>query len=496
MEGSIVANISGSFSAASSALIVYIILRSRRKLSSIYHRIMFGMSVAGIMGSVSMALATLPMPSHMPREEEFDLSWSGPRLGNTHTCNAQGFFFMFGVCTMFCYNSALCSYYCAAIAFRIKEKNIRKYIEPWLHGFSIGVPLVFAIAPLAGNLYNPSSFEDVPWCLISVYPVDCDYRSDGIAETDVECIRGGGKLFMLVPRIIMVTTFMTLTSVILCLSIVLWRVIKTDRAITAICNTLPRRTRNHRDNHQARENVAEDVPNIARKQNHNSKVVLIQAMAYVFSLVFTLTFPTLNALKDLNPQSSFAQGVGRMSDTLETSFLPLQGVFNFIIFLGHKIYNRRRDWAHEDESICQIIRQLFAGSVEEPVFISRITLVYQHEEQQQRNNRKMPQYLRVEDELDGCVSYAISSTGSGSDDAEAKAEAETDEGRSDHLFVDSTMLSVISRDGGNTVNRLSAVDEAFTDNDESVLSSDPSSSSSPSKSSVSGISFASTVDKN
>ena len=487
MEGSIVANISGSFSAASSALIVYIILRSRRKLSSIYHRIMFGMSVAGIMGSVSMALATLPMPSHMPREEEFDLSWSGPRLGNTHTCNAQGFFFMFGVCTMFCYNSALCSYYCAAIAFRIKEKNIRKYIEPWLHGFSIGVPLVFAIAPLAGNLYNPSSFEDVPWCLISVYPVDCDYRSNGTAETDVECIRGGGTLFMLVPRIIMVATFMTLTSIILSLSIVLWRVIKTERAITSIYNALPRRTRNHRDNHQVRENVAEDVPNIARRQNHNSKVVLIQAMAYVFSLVFTLTFPTLNALKDLYPQSSFAQGVRRMSDTLETSFLPLQGVFNFIIFLGHKIYNRR-DWANEDESICEIVRQLFAGSVEEPVFISRITLVYQNEEEQQRNYRKMPQYLRVEDELDGCVSYAIASTGSGSDD-DAAAEAEADEGRSDHLFVDSTMLSVISRGGGSTVNRLSAINEAFTDNDET-------SSSPPSHSSVSGSSFASSVDKN
>jgi hypothetical protein len=62
---------SGSLSAISSAAIIYVILRSEKGLSGIYHRIMFGMSTADILGSLAMALTSLPMPSYMFKEEEF-----------------------------------------------------------------------------------------------------------------------------------------------------------------------------------------------------------------------------------------------------------------------------------------------------------------------------------------------------------------------------------------------------------------------------------------
>jgi hypothetical protein len=72
---------SGSLSTVSSFIIIYIILQSKTRLSSIYHRIMFGLSIADIIGSVSMALASWPMPSHLPNEEDFGYHWSGARLG-------------------------------------------------------------------------------------------------------------------------------------------------------------------------------------------------------------------------------------------------------------------------------------------------------------------------------------------------------------------------------------------------------------------------------
>jgi len=57
-----VPKITGSISAVSSSLIIYLICRSKPKLSTIYHRIMFCMSVADILASTAMALTTLPMP--------------------------------------------------------------------------------------------------------------------------------------------------------------------------------------------------------------------------------------------------------------------------------------------------------------------------------------------------------------------------------------------------------------------------------------------------
>jgi hypothetical protein len=103
---------SGSLSAISSTLIIYVILRSQTGLSSIYHRIMFGMSIADILSSVSIALSTLPMPSFMPQEKDFEYRWTGPRLGNTSTCNAQGFFQTFGILCMFTYNTIVVRLLC------------------------------------------------------------------------------------------------------------------------------------------------------------------------------------------------------------------------------------------------------------------------------------------------------------------------------------------------------------------------------------------------
>ena len=92
----IVPRITGSMSVISSSLIITIILRSTRKLSTVYHRIMFGMSCADILGSIAMSLTTLPMPS-----EDVPSTWAGTRLGNVYTCTAQGFLFILGIFCMF-----------------------------------------------------------------------------------------------------------------------------------------------------------------------------------------------------------------------------------------------------------------------------------------------------------------------------------------------------------------------------------------------------------
>ena len=104
----IVPRVSGIASAISSSIIIYQIFRSAAKLSTIYHRIMFCMSVSDIILSVGYALTSLPMPAEMPMEEELGIYWPGPRYGNTTTCNIQGFMTSFGAISMLGYIATLC----------------------------------------------------------------------------------------------------------------------------------------------------------------------------------------------------------------------------------------------------------------------------------------------------------------------------------------------------------------------------------------------------
>ena len=84
---------------------MYLIFQWAARLSTIYHCIIFCMSICDIMGSIGYALTSLPMPAAMPLEEEFGIM-PGPRHGNTVTCDVQGFLASFGPVGMFGYNVA------------------------------------------------------------------------------------------------------------------------------------------------------------------------------------------------------------------------------------------------------------------------------------------------------------------------------------------------------------------------------------------------------
>ena len=149
--------ISGGTSAISSALIIYIVYKSETRLRTIYHRIMFGMSLSDIISSVAMALSTLPMPVDLPYQPKRE--FVGTRIGNTATCEAQGFCYIFGFSTMFAYNTTLCLYNTCAIAFQMEEEKIKRRVEPFLHLIPLFCGFALAVPPLVLQLYNPVSFD-------------------------------------------------------------------------------------------------------------------------------------------------------------------------------------------------------------------------------------------------------------------------------------------------------------------------------------------------
>jgi hypothetical protein len=353
----LVPRFTGGLSAISSMMIIYIIMRSKTRLSSIYHRIMFGMSLADICGSVAMALTSLPMPSYMPKEEIFGYRWAGTRLGNTYTCNAQGFFAFFGMGCMFNYNAMLCLYYACAIAFTMRERNIKKYVEPILHGLPVLAGLSFSIPPLFYEMYNPG-ISTYAWCGPVPYPNEC-----GIYES-VQCIRGNSKYLMTFRIMIAVVILYVFCIIAFSLGMVIWKVIQTDHMINYLSKFY-------------RDRGREDMTKVLEK-HRNSKAVLVQACSYITAFLLGVTPPLLLSVGAVDTSGKTQVTTVDQFEKITLIFLPLQGFFNFIIFVSFKVYNYRR--VHPDVSIGRVIKLLFCTSSHEPLFISRISFVKKNEE--------------------------------------------------------------------------------------------------------------------
>jgi len=97
--------VAGLVSFVGSGLIVASVLKSKKKRSHTYHRLLFGISCVDMSSSFWLGLSTWPIP------EETGLLWAA---GNQQTCSLQGFFTQFGITSSF-YNASLSLYFLPVI---------------------------------------------------------------------------------------------------------------------------------------------------------------------------------------------------------------------------------------------------------------------------------------------------------------------------------------------------------------------------------------------
>ncbi len=319
----------------SSALIIYMIRRSSTKLSTIYHRMMLGMSTADILGSSAMALSTLPMPT-----EYYPHSFAGTILGNDATCAAQAFFVTWGGTSMFAYNVALVMYYAAVIAFQMKEKDIKRKLEPTLH---ILAAVVFGILPstvfLFLGFYGRSGWE--AWCSVH-------FKNGSIIINTMFAI-----------------TFSVLFGIIItCFVLIIRKVYIQERILNATTTTFREREIKRRS---VRVTAREEQLQTSRNAHENSKAITIQAFGYLSALLCTLSMPLLRIV--IGGESSDWTHRGQVV------LIPLQGMFNFVIFTCHKIYNYRR--VHPDARRLDVLKKLLYGpdKIDDEVLFSRISMI-------------------------------------------------------------------------------------------------------------------------
>ena len=130
---------SASLSTISSVIIVTTICRSQVRFSSVYNRIILGMSLFDIIGSVSVALTTVPMPV----DQMYPFSHT---YGTVSTCAAQGFLITLACGVTLLYSAGLGFFHLCLINFKVNDESIRKFVEPTIHVISLTIPISFCVS--------------------------------------------------------------------------------------------------------------------------------------------------------------------------------------------------------------------------------------------------------------------------------------------------------------------------------------------------------------
>ncbi len=179
---SILLRASASISIIASALLIVHVLRSHQGLSTTYHRLMCGLSIADIISSSAFAVGSLMAP------KEMSYMIPGAR-GNGGTCTTQGFFVVVGTLMSVYYNCSICFYYLAIIKYNRSDAYIAKKLERWLHVIPITVALMNGFMFVAVKGYN--KWSNI--CFKVPYdPPHCIGYKDGekVDGFDIPCGRG------------------------------------------------------------------------------------------------------------------------------------------------------------------------------------------------------------------------------------------------------------------------------------------------------------------
>ena len=291
---------------------------NRKKLKSIKYRILFALCLSDIISSLWLVFWSLPIPKGTPGV------WGA--MGNKASCNAQGFFFQFAISGSF-YNAALALYYYKSLCSSMKDEQIAKRYEKWIHIVSIVFSLATATAAWQQDLF---SFSGVG-CFYAPEPLRC-HRRDGI-----DCIRGDNAYTYL-------WLYSGIPDILLCIYITyaMWMIYmkvkevsrKADKwsigMVGASTVTNPSQTLEGASSQ--RGSIAGNDNQASSRYAERTKEAASQAFLYVNAYVATRTWAFLVVLIEQSGGTSPFFLV-----LLENLIRPLQGFVNVFIFLRPRI---------------------------------------------------------------------------------------------------------------------------------------------------------------
>ena len=289
--------------------------------------------------------------------------------GNTTSCSAQGFLIGLGSLCGLLYNCSICLYYLAIVKYQKKDEYIRKKIEPWLHGVSTFFPLVGCITMLATQNYN-AGFSNI--CFPSKYnPPHCFGYEDGVIPDGyvVPCGRGDEFARSLIEYIFSMPVIFGTPIVIIVTMILMYRAVsKIEKKMQKYgVGALRLRKKNlavqsggkngaqgiaSGTNEEGSSKIkslckcfascSKDSQQPASKSNKaqsQSQVIFYKALAYFMAWFGTWMVYLVTFVWDIVPGST---NIPSAVWSIQAFFTPLQGLFNFFIYMYPKVLQAKR----------------------------------------------------------------------------------------------------------------------------------------------------------
>jgi hypothetical protein len=342
---------------------------------------MFFVSSCDLMTSLAIAFTTLPMP----RDVIYDFGTAS--YGNTFTCSLQGFAVYVGSVLGIFSICILCVNYVCVIKFQLDSEKIKKYVEPTLYCLSMILALFPGITFWKAGLLNPQPYE--PYCTSGSYPFGCAG----------DCIRGGdseGPREKIVSFALRFYQLLVIVLGVLTVIISMATIVFSIRRIEMVVPTSGRLTNDNKTSNvltiQQRPQVqsseisrncgdsfcpsegkkdldtemtTHSTPELERKQSIRRKKIAIQACMYIAAFLLTWVFTVL----------AFCFRSSNVIAALKMIFQPLQGFFNAIIFVYHKVDNVKQLFPNISFWEATWFVLAHPNGVPEDVVISRLELV-------------------------------------------------------------------------------------------------------------------------
>lgn len=329
----VIKHVCGSISLFASATLMWMICRSYSGLSTPFHRLLFGLCFFDIIASIGYALST----SMSPKETSYYV-WNAS--GNMASCNFQGFLHILGNYGCL-YNVSLCAYYLAVIKYSMSDEDIRKKIEPFLHGVPIICSIVFAISGLAVSVYNAGPMSGT--CLPTIYaPPHClgrDYLQ--IPEGyNIPCYRGlhSARIF---GAVTFVPAFIAAPlSIIVFMTLVYRSVLRKERKMNQYGKSalhIPRGKKDLGRLGYMRKLTSSSLKKKKKKQLH-SRVIFYKGLWYsgAFFLSYSMSITITCAYYYFGFKMPFWSFLAR------DIFMPLQGFYNLLIYFLPRVKAAKR----------------------------------------------------------------------------------------------------------------------------------------------------------
>ena len=368
LDNAIIRTTSGSISTISSFIILCMLYRSHDHLSTTHYRLIFGLCIADIISSVPSALNTLMVPLELDY-----LVWRA--RGNIISCNVQGFLLTAGTNCAQLYNASLCLHYLAIVRYEKTDNYIRNNIEPWLHAVSILYPVALGILGILKKVIN--SFGISCGIVYQYRPPHCTGYKDGEIPDGygIPCGRGGEKDILVLLFFILLTSLITVVVIVISMAFMYRAVRASEKKMERYgTRALKMRIQQRNSPPQPAQGVGRDDANgdcdnqglsgVSSNTNSGKKPSLLSSFrlsttqrghqtrienstksrvilqrAFAYTLAWFVTYSPrfvilLSVLRGGSPSKSLFKTANFLT--------PLQGFFNFLVFLYPRVLTARR----------------------------------------------------------------------------------------------------------------------------------------------------------